>query len=123
MVSSTGKRVLVVEDNPILACDMEDLICDAGWEAVGPAMDLETGLDLARNNRLDAALLDIDLGGERVWPLASELLANTVPIVFVTADCRPDEMPSEYAHFHCLEKPAARATILQRVTDILAEAG
>lgn len=91
-----GKRVLIVEDNPALAYHINDSFCDHGAEVVGPALDLLTGLELARENHLDAAVLDIDLGGEYVWPLARELKGHKVPFVFFSAECAGD-LPEDFS--------------------------
>lgn len=114
-----GKRVLVVEDNPALAYDIDDALRECGAEVVGPALDLNTGLRLAHENNLDGAVLDIDICGEFVWPLARVLKAHQVPFVFVSADCSGD-LPEDFRGFICLDKPAPSATILATVSEALA---
>jgi len=84
MTDLAGKRILVVEDEALVAMMLEDLLADLGCEVVGPAMRLDEGLALARLNGLDAAVLDINLGGERSYPIADLLDARGVPIAFVT---------------------------------------
>ena len=116
----SGKRVLIVEDNPILAYDLEDLLGDIGMEGVGPALDLSAGLRLARENALDAALLDIDIGNELVWPLASELRARRVPVIFISAGCYAREFPEELRVYPCLEKPASTEVIVESLSQALA---
>ncbi|TMM46137.1 response regulator [Qipengyuania marisflavi] len=109
----TGKRVLIVEDNPVLAYDIDDLLVDLEVETVGPALDLTTGLQLARQNQLDAALLDVDLGGEQVWPLARELQQHQVPFAFISARCSLDTLPEQFRAYVCLEKPTPRGKIVE----------
>ena len=110
--NSPGKRVLIVEDNPVLAYDMSDLMRENDVEPVGPALDLENGLELARQNTLDAALLDIDLGnGDLVWPLAEKLRQQNVPLVFVSGECTKKYFPAAFQDFICLEKPASNDAI------------
>ena len=107
-----GKRVLIVEDNPVLAYDMSDLMKENDAEPVGPALDLENGLELARENTLDAALLDINLGnGDLVWPLAEKLRQQNVPLVFVSGECTKKYFPASFQDFVCLEKPASNDAI------------
>lgn len=101
-----GKRVLIVEDNPIIAYDISDLVEDTGAEPVGPALDLASGMRLVTENHLDAALLDIDLGGEYVWPIAEALDRNAVPYAFVSAQCNADPMPETFRSRPCIYKPA-----------------
>lgn len=79
-----GKRILVVEDEALVAMLLEDLLADLGCEVVGPAMRLQEGLELARINGIDAAILDINLAGERSYPIADLLDAKRVPLLFVT---------------------------------------
>lgn len=79
-----GKRVLVVEDEPIVAMMVEDMLADLGVAVVGPATTLEEALSLARADRLDAAVLDVNLNGERSAPVAAVLQSRGVPFVFAT---------------------------------------
>jgi CheY-like chemotaxis protein len=83
-VNLQGKRVLVVEDEALLALFLEDMLGDAGVEVVGPAGTLEAGLELAEAEALDAAVLDINLNGLRSFPIADRLHARGVPYVFAT---------------------------------------
>ena len=108
-----GKRILIVEDNPILAYDISDLMDEVGAEPVGPALDVGTGMQLVRENDLDAALLDVDIGGEYVWPIAEELERHSVPYVFVSAQCRTDLLPEPFKGRRCIEKPAAHEEIVE----------
>lgn len=110
-----GKRVLIVEDNPALAYDINDSLAEYGAEVVGPALDLSTGLDLARHNKLDGAVLDIDLGGDYVWPLARELQGFKVPFVFVSAQCG-DSLPEDFRNVICLDKPQPTQNILETLS-------
>ena len=114
-----GKRVLIVEDNPVLAYDIDDLMKDVGAITVGPALDLHSGLKMARENGLDAALLDIDLGGEYVWPLARELRGHRVPTIFISAECTERDFPEEFRGEKCLDKPAIREQILQSLAEAI----
>lgn len=110
--------MLVVEDNPVLAYDLQDLMSSLGAETIGPALDLTTGLQLARENHLDAALLDIDLGGEYVWPLARELKQHQVPFAFISAECSKQFLPEPFREAICLEKPAQSVEIVRTIANI-----
>lgn len=113
-----GMRVLVVEDNPALAYDIDDALSDSGACVIGPALDLPSGLSLARNNRLDGAVLDIRLGKEFVWALARELKRDHVPLLFVSAECA-DQLPADLSEFVCLTKPAPTSAILSGMSDAI----
>ena len=120
MAELANKRVLVVEDNAILAFNLVDLLEERGAEVVGPALDLDTGLKLAAGNDLDAALLDIELGDVRVWPLAEELHAHSTPFAFISAQCTQEDLPAPFATRVCLEKPAGEEDIVATVSQLLA---
>lgn len=117
-----GLRVLVVEDNPILACDIDDALRESGVDVVGPALDLESGLALVSEDTLedtlDGAILDIDIGGQPVWPIARRLKGCGVPFVFVSGDCALG-LPSDFSDAVCLDKPAATEAILTSVAQIV----
>lgn len=117
-----GKRVLIVEDNPLLAFDIKDLMEELGAIPIGPALDLGAGLALLNDNQPDAALLDIDLGGEYVWPLAEELRQRRVPFAFISADCTADFLPDPYRRMVCLEKPATKHEIVELISELAANA-
>jgi CheY-like chemotaxis protein len=77
-------RVLVVEDEMLIAMMLEDMLVELGYQVVGPVARLERALDAVRREHLDAALLDVSLDGEAVYPVAVELAARGVPFVFAT---------------------------------------
>lgn len=79
-----GKRILVVEDEAIVAMLLEDMLADLGCQTVGPAMTLNEANGLIAESEIDAAILDVNVGGERVYPLAVTLTARNVPLVFAT---------------------------------------
>jgi len=81
--SLRGARVLIVEDAVLLAMELETGLSDAGAEVVGPAYELEEALALL-NQPLDAAVLDANLNGHSVTPVAEALAARGVPFVFAT---------------------------------------
>ncbi|MBA3811206.1 MAG: response regulator [Caulobacteraceae bacterium] len=81
----TGARVLVVEDEAMIAMLVEDMLAGFGCAVVGPAHGLEDGLALARSETgIDAALLDVNLAGQPVFALADALRARGVPMIFST---------------------------------------
>lgn len=79
-----GKRVLVVEDEVIVAMQLEDLLLDMGCEVVGPACRYEDAIAMAEVETLDAAVLDVNLNGRSVSGVAERLTARGVPIVYAT---------------------------------------
>lgn len=80
----TGRRVLIVEDEPIVAMCLEDVLFELGCETIGPVGRLSEALLLAENENFDAAILDINLGGERSEPIANKLRSRTIPFAFAS---------------------------------------
>ncbi|HEX8668417.1 MAG TPA: response regulator [Allosphingosinicella sp.] len=77
-------RVLVVEDEMLVAMNIEDMLLDLGHEVAGIAGRLAAALALAKETRFDAAILDVNLAGERSFPLADYLSEQGVPFLFAT---------------------------------------
>ena len=113
-----GSRVLIVEDNPVLAFDLDDALRESGVFVVGPALDLESGLALVRDDNLDGAVLDIDIGGRPVWPIARQLRDDGVPFVFVSGDCGLG-LPSDLTGTACIAKPALTEAVLSSVVALI----
>ena len=84
MMALAGSRILVVEDEPIVAMCLEDMLEGFGCAIVGPAGRLIEGIALAENEALDAAVLDVNLGGDRSYPIADILARRGIPFVFAT---------------------------------------
>ena len=82
--SLDGKRVLVVEDEAAIAMLLEDMLLDFGCEIVGPAARLATALDLAQRETFDIAILDVNVAGEPIYPVAEALVEKGVPLIFST---------------------------------------
>lgn len=80
-----GKRILVVEDEHVVAMMLEDLLRGLGCEVVGPAGRLMPALELAETAELDAAVLDVNIHAGRSYVVAEALVARGVPFVYATA--------------------------------------
>lgn len=81
-------RVLVVEDELLVAMLIEDYLRDLGYEVVGPAMRLDQGLELARSEQIDFAMLDINLASDLSFPIADVLTERGIPFIFSTGGGR-----------------------------------
>jgi DNA-binding response OmpR family regulator len=84
MSSFRGARVLVVEDEAMLSLELEAMLLDMGCVIAGTAAKLDDALRIARSSEFDVALLDVNLGGKRVDPVAEAIRARGTPIIFVT---------------------------------------
>lgn len=79
-----GKRILVVEDEALIAVMVEDMLTEMGSVVVGPAATIEQALALARTGEIDGAVLDVNVRGERIDPVAEALAERGVPMLFAT---------------------------------------
>jgi CheY-like chemotaxis protein len=79
-----GLRVLVVEDEMMVSMLIEDMLTDLGCTIIGPASRLDEALALARETELDCAVLDVNLGGQPIFPLADLLREKGAPFAFAT---------------------------------------
>ena len=81
----TGRRVLIVEDESLVAMFLETILSDMGCDVIGPEANVDDGLRIASGTgELDAALLDVNVAGQEVFPVAEALKARGVPFVFST---------------------------------------
>lgn len=100
------RRILVVEDIGLIAFDLAQTLEDAGAIVVGPAGDLETAIQIASRETLDGALLDVDLFGQRSFPVADVLLSRGIPFVFVTGESDFSSWPGHLRNQPRVPKPA-----------------
>lgn len=78
-------RVLIVEDDPLIGMMLQDMLGELGCDPIGPAGSVAVALALLeRSRQLDAAVLDCNLRGEKVWPVADELAARRIPFLLST---------------------------------------
>ena len=101
----TGRRVLVVEDEFFIADDLARALTALGAEVVGPVPTRDEALEeLSGAGRIDLAVLDINLRGEPVFPVADALAASGVPFVFATG-YEEATVPERFRHVPRWEKP------------------
>lgn len=84
MPKDRGKRILVIEDEPIVAIALHDVLEELGYEVVGPAFRLAAARTLAETEPLDAAILDVNMGDGDSYDVARFLRARGVPYAFAT---------------------------------------
>lgn len=77
-------RILIVEDEMLIAMLLEDIVSDLGHQAVGPAMRLESALLAVDRDEFDYAILDINLAGKQSFPVAERLRERGIPFVFAS---------------------------------------
>ena len=81
---ASGLRVLVVEDEAMIALLLEEMIAELDCQVIGPVGRLGKALELASKEAIDVALLDINVDGKEVYPVAEALVARGIPFAFVT---------------------------------------
>jgi len=113
-----GLKVLVVEDNLLLAEVTKILLEESGCQVIGPAGWLQRGLELAREESLDGAVLDINLHGEMSFAIAEVLSARGVPFVFVTGYEDRSIVPLAHRSAPRLDKPV----VDERLIEVMAAA-
>lgn len=102
----SGMTVLVVEDDFIVAYDMQMMLEEQGARVLGPATSLAEAQALLAKERPTVAVLDVNLNGEYVFPLAEELRAKKVPFLFATAYADQDRLfPPAASNVTRLSKP------------------
>ena len=113
-----GKRILIVEDEPLLAMDIAGQLEDAGVFIIGPAGNASAALSLIEQYRFDGALLDANLGGHPVDDIAASLKRKNIPFVFVSGYTR-DSLPLSFDEVELLSKPFDAAQLLAAAAKIV----
>lgn len=114
-----GARILVVEDNFLVAEVLCDLLRSEGCLVVGPAPRLARGLSLATTEALDGALLDINLNGERCFAIAEILSQRHVPFIFLTGYNEDTIIPAALRGAPLLGKPVTDLRLLTALIALL----
>lgn len=115
-----GRRILVVEDEYFLADELSTVLTEAGAEVLGPVPSIEEASAIIRGDeRIDAALLDVNLRGEPIFSVADELRAQHVPFVFATGYDQL-ALPERFAGAIRIEKPVRPRAVIVALAPLLA---
>jgi CheY-like chemotaxis protein len=113
-------KVLLVEDDFIVAYDMQTMLEEQGANVIGPASSLSEARELLARNGANVAVLDVNLNGELVFPLAEELQSRGVPYVFATAYADDERLyPPSAQQAPRLAKPVLPAVLIAQVARLL----
>ena len=114
----SGRKVLVVEDEMIVAWLLEDMLVDLGCTIVGPATSVNQALAMIDAEAFDAAVLDVNLDGQMSYPVADALTARGMPFVFSTGYDK-DTLRDGYRTFPVLQKPFHRSELGDALAKLL----
>jgi CheY-like chemotaxis protein len=101
---SAGKRVLVVEDEPMIRLLLDDMLTDLGYSMAAEAGRLDEALAVAKQGEFDVAILDVNLNGQPITPVVDVLVERGVPFVFVSGYARRG-IPEAHSQIPLLQKP------------------
>jgi PAS domain S-box-containing protein len=107
-----GKRILLVEDEILVAMMMRDILNDLGYAVVGPFSRLSEAVIAAVHDDIDAGIIDINLDGEFVYPVADVLVARRIPFVFVTG-YGVESIDARFSDVPVIKKPVQRQALQQ----------
>lgn len=119
MMPLARKRVLVVDDEMLIALETERKLLNAGCTVIGPAARLAPAIAMAREEAPDAAVLDINLAGAMVWPLAAELSSRGIPFVLVSGYGSALEVPAGFEKVPRLSKPLNGAALIEALASVV----
>ena len=111
-------RVLLVEDVMIVAMTMKTILTDAGYDVLGPLGGFADAHDAASRKVMTAALLDINLHGRMVYPIADILVARNIPFAFLSGYDR-ENLPERYGDAPLLIKPFRPDQLLDAMTGLI----
>lgn len=101
----SGRTILIVEDESLVAMLIESALEESGADVIGPCYSLAECLRTVRTERFDAAILDVDLAGEEIFPAAEELRARGIPFVFHTAHGHRTTLRDRFGDVEVCRKP------------------
>ena len=114
-----GRRVLVIEDESLVAMLLETILEDMGCAVVGPEANIDDGLIAATTEAsLDAALLDVNVAGREVFPVAEALRARGVPFVFSTGYGEAG-LPEHWRGNPTIQKPFTEGAIFDALMKVM----
>ncbi len=114
-----GLRVLVAEDEAIIAFELEAFLIEAGAEVIGPSYSLDDAMDHAEDDDLSAAVLDIRLGEDTIAPVARLLTERGIPFVFYSGQIDNDPILAEWPTSTLVPKPASPRVVVHALAQLL----
>jgi CheY-like chemotaxis protein len=103
----SGDEILLVEDEPLIAMMLTDMLTDLGFRVEGPHGTLADGIAAAKRSAVKAAVLDVNLAGEKIYPVAEILHERKIPFVFISGYGQ-DSIDPRFKDVMLLQKPIER---------------
>jgi DNA-binding NtrC family response regulator len=114
-----GSRILIVEDEFIIALEVQSCLEEAGATVVGPAFTVSKAIELASRENLSAAVLDLRLGRDSAAPIAAVLAERHIPFVFYTGQPATDPVRRAWPQATTVSKPASDNQIVSALAEII----
>jgi CheY-like chemotaxis protein len=114
---ASPRRVLVVEDEVMIRMLLEEMLGDLGYDVAGAAGGLDEAMALARDADIDVAILDVNLSGNPVYPVAEVLAERGVPFIFSTG-YGEQGLPDSYRDCQLLQKPFQTENLEQALAGV-----
>lgn len=111
-------RILVVEDEYLVAVAIESILVDAGYAVAGPMPTVQDALEFVAAEPSHLALLDVNVAGHFVYPVADALSSRQVPFIFLSG-CEGADLPPRFSHIPILIKPFSAEHLLQAIDQVL----
>ena len=111
--------ILVAEDEPLIALDLCDTVETAGYAVEGPFRDISSAMLSFQKQKPDLAILDVQLSDGNVFPLAEQLMAEDVPVIFHSGNYASSEVSDRFPKACSLSKPCPPAHIIDSVNEAL----
>ena len=118
LAALTGRRILLVEDSPVVAAASEDMLSDMGCAVVGPAGNMAAALQLAREEQIDGAIVDINIRGGKAFPVLAILADREIPFV-LTSGYADWSMPGDWRGKPRLAKPYTPSLLRESLLRLL----
>ena len=116
--AKSATRVLIIEDEPLLALTLEDQLVDAGFEVVGVVGRVDTALAMIVSAVFDVAIVDANLAGRSASPAASALTARGIPFILLSG-YSIEQLSDEFVGAHFIKKPCRPSQLIQALRDIV----
>jgi DNA-binding response OmpR family regulator len=111
-------KILIVEDEPMLAYSLEENLIESGFEIVGIAYKVDDALNIIKNTVVDAAILDVNLHGSSAYPVALSLTTHSIPFIIVSG-YSSDQIKEEFPTAIFIQKPYRPNIIIEQLQNLL----